>query len=235
MSEAQILLVTAATVAFVHTILGPDHYVVFPAMAKARGWGLAKTLRITLLCGIGHVAGSIVLGVVGILAGAQLAGLAQIESTRGNLAGWALIAFGLIYLAWGLKKAGRGHVHSHVHIHDDVVHDHEHDHRTDHAHVHDEGARNSITPWAMFIIFVLGPCEALIPLFMYPAAQQSHSLVFAVAAVFSLVTVLTMLACVAIATVGLGRVRLPTNGRFMHAAAGAMVLACGVAVSFFGI
>ena len=235
MSEAQILLVTAATVAFVHTILGPDHYVVFPAMAKARGWSLARTLRITLLCGIGHVTGSILLGVIGIVAGAQLAGLVEIESTRGNLAGWALIAFGLVYLAWGLKKAGRGYKHTHVHVHDGVAHRHEHAHRESHAHVHEEGARSSFTPWAVFIIFVLGPCEALIPLFMYPAAQQSHALVFAVAGVFSLVTILTMLACVAIAMVGLERVRLPASGRYAHALAGASVAVCGIMISFLGI
>ena len=235
MNEAQVLLVAAATVAFTHTVLGPDHYVVFAAMGKARNWSLAKTLRVTFYCGIGHVLGSVVLGLIGILAGAQLSSLVAIEGLRGNLAGWALIAFGLVYLAWGLKRAGRGHTHSHVHVHDDVVHDHRHTHHRDHAHVHSEGARNSITPWAVFIIFVLGPCEALIPLLMYPAAQQSHSLVVAVAVVFGIVTLLTMLACVAIAMLGLERVKLPSTARFAHAAAGAAVLVCGIAVSFMGI
>jgi hypothetical protein len=37
----------------------------------------------------------------------------------------------------------------------------------------------------MFIIFILGPCEALIPLFMYPAAQHNIGLVLSVALVFS--------------------------------------------------
>jgi sulfite exporter TauE/SafE len=235
MNEAQVLLVTAATVAFTHTVLGPDHYVVFAAMGKARNWSLAKTLRVTFYCGVGHVLGSVLLGLIGIMAGAQLASLVAIEGLRGNLAGWALIAFGLVYFAWGLKRAGRGHSHSHVHVHGDVVHDHRHTHHSDHAHVHSEGARNSITPWAVFIIFVLGPCEALIPLLMYPAAQQSHALVVAVAVVFGVITLLTMLACVAIATLGLERVKLPSTARFAHAAAGAAVLVCGVAVSFMGI
>lgn len=235
MNEAQILLWTAATVAVVHTVLGPDHYLVFSAMGRARGWGLAKTLRVTLYCGIGHVLSSVVLGAVGIIAGAQLASLVQVESVRGNLAGWALIAFGLVYLAWGLKKAGRSHQHSHVHLHGDVVHQHTHVHADDHAHVHEAGARNSITPWALFIIFVLGPCEALIPLLMYPAAQQSGSLVIAVALVFGVITVATMLACVAVTMVGLERIRLPAASRFGHAAAGALVLSCGIAISFLGI
>ncbi|MBT8080920.1 MAG: sulfite exporter TauE/SafE family protein [Gammaproteobacteria bacterium] len=230
MSEAQVLLVTAATIAFLHTILGPDHYLVFTAMGKARAWSLAKTLRITFYCGIGHVLGSLLLGALGLLAGAQLASLVEIEGLRGNLAGWALLTFGLVYFAWGLKKAGRSHRHSHAHVHDGVAHAHEHDHRHEHAHVHAE--RSSITPWVVFVIFVLGPCEALIPLFMYPAAQHNALLVAQVAIVFSVITLLTMLACVAITTIGLDRLRLPATGRYGHAAAGAAVLACGMLVSF---
>jgi len=235
MTDAQILLVTAASVAFLHTILGPDHYIVFTAMGKARAWSLSRTLQITLICGLGHILGSVIIGTVGILAGAQLASLVEIEGLRGNLAGWALLAFGLVYFSWGLKKAGRSRRHSHVHIHEDVVHDHEHDHHADHSHVHDAGARRSITPWAIFILFVLGPCEALIPLFMYPAAQQNAGLVVAVALVFGLVTLVTMLACVVATTIGLQKLKLPSTGRYAHAVAGASILVCGVAISVIGL
>ena len=68
MTEAQVLLYTAATIAVLHTALGPDHYLVFTAMGKAQGWSLAKTLRITALCGLGHVASSVLLGLAGIAA-----------------------------------------------------------------------------------------------------------------------------------------------------------------------
>lgn len=235
MTEAQILLYTAASIAILHTVLGPDHYLVFTAMGKARGWTLSKTLRITTLCGLGHVASSIVIGTAGILLGAKLATLVDIEGARGNLASYALLAFGLVYFAWGIKKAGRGHVHSHVHVHEDVMHDHVHDHHTSHAHVHKEGARNTITPWVMFIVFVLGPCEALIPLFMYPAAQKSNGLVVLVAVVFGVVTLLTMLACVAVTTIGLDKLRLPSTGRYVHAVAGASIAVCGGLITFLGL
>jgi len=234
-NEAQILLLTTASIAFLHTILGPDHYIVFTAMGKAREWSLSRTLRVTLYCGIGHVLGSVVIGVVGLLLGAQLASLIQIESVRGNLAGWALLAFGLMYFAWGLSKAGRDRSHCHVHTHGDVVHDHEHDHRDEHTHVHDQHARNSVTPWAIFIIFVFGPCEALIPLFMYPAAQQSAGLVMLVALVFGFVTLTTMIALVAITSIGLDKLKLPVAARrHAHAIAGASVALCGAAISFVG-
>ena len=235
MNEAQVLILTAAAIAFLHTIMGPDHYLVFAALGKARQWSLAKTLRVTTLCGAGHVLSSIVIGTAGILLGSQLTSLVAIETGRGNLAAYAMLAFGLMYFAWGLRKAGRDYRHSHIHTHGDVVHDHEHDHHSDHTHVHDEAAGRSITPWALFIIFLLGPCEALIPLFMYPAAQQSNALVLTVAAVFGIVTVLTMVACVAATTLGLEKLKLPTTGRYAHAVAGASVALCAVAIGFIGL
>lgn len=232
MDEAQILLLTAASVAFVHTVLGPDHYLVFTALGKARGWSLARTLRVTLFCGLAHVLSSIVIGGIGLVLGFRLASLVEIETMRGSLAGWALLAFGLMYFAWGMRKAGRDRSHAHVHAHGELVHNHEHDHHDAHMHVHDQQSGKSITPWAIFIIFILGPCEALIPLFMYPAAQQSAELVLWVALVFGAVTLITMLALVAITSVSISKLKWPAVGRrYAHAIAGGFVVLCGAAIS----
>ena len=235
MSEADILIITAASIAFLHTVLGPDHYLVFTALGKARGWNLPKTLRVTFLCGTGHVLGSVLLGGIGILAGAELARLVTIEGVRGNIAGYALLAFGLVYTIWGIRKGVRDREHTHVHTHGEVVHSHEHDHHGDHTHVHDEAAKSSITPWALFIVFVLGPCEALIPLFMYPAAQESMGLVAIVATVFGVVTLLTMLLGVTLTFLGVERFRIISPGHYAHAVAGASIVICGSAISFLGL
>ncbi|MCH9695977.1 MAG: sulfite exporter TauE/SafE family protein [Gammaproteobacteria bacterium] len=235
MSEAQLLLVTAASIAFVHTLLGPDHYLPFMVMGKARRWSFLKTMRMTLLCGAGHVMSSVLIGIVGLLIGARLSALVEIEGMRGNLAGWALLAFGLMYFAWGLKKAGRSHTHAHLHAHGDVVHSHSHDHQHEHAHAHTKSGRATVTPWAMFIVFVLGPCEALIPLFMYPAAQQSYALVLSVALTFGLVTLATMMAAVALGTLGIRNFSFRGGARYAHALAGASVAVCGAAISFMGL
>ena len=235
MSEADILIITAASIAFLHTVLGPDHYLVFTALGKARGWSLPKTLRVTFLCGAGHVLGSVLLGGIGILAGAELARLMTIEGVRGNIAGYALLAFGLVYTVWGIRKGVRDRAHTHVHTHGEVVHSHEHDHHGDHTHVHDEAAKSSITPWALFIVFVLGPCEALIPLFMYPAAQNSMGLVAIVATVFGVVTLLTMLLGVTLTFLGVERLRIIAPGHYAHAVAGASIVICGSAISFLGL
>jgi len=171
--ELAMLTLSAAAIAFVHTLLGPDHYVPFVAMARARGWGLGKTLRITLVCGVGHLAGSVALGLLGIALGIHLATLTWLEGMRANLAAWLLIAFGLAYLAWGLRQAYRRRPHTHWHHHDGFTHSHEHSHQNAHQHVHvAPGQPQSLTPWVIFVIFVLGPCEPLIPLLLYPAARE---------------------------------------------------------------
>ena len=235
-SELTVLTLSAAAIAFMHTILGPDHYLPFIAMAKARGWTFGRTLKITLLCGIGHLVGSIVLGFIGITLGVQLASLEWLEGVRGNLAAWLLIGFGLAYTAWGIRQAMRKRPHTHWHTHEGLTHSHVHTHHDDHAHVHPEKAgKRSLTPWIVFIIFVLGPCEPLIPLLMYPAARESAVGVFAVTSVFGLVTVLTMLGAVAITLKGLEKVRVKSLERYAHALAGSTVLTCGLAIVFLGL
>jgi len=244
-TEIIVLSVTAATIAFVHTVLGPDHYLPFIAMARARKWSLARTMTITLYCGLGHLAGSVALGLVGIAIGSQLASLEWLEAVRGTLAAWLLIGFGLAYLAWGLRQAWRNKPHSHWHRHDDVFHNHEHKHQSEHAHAHTGHDRDSstrqlpLTPWVIFIIFVLGPCEPLIPLLMYPAARDSMLGVMMVTGVFGLVTVATMCAVVLISTLGLQRMKRPDRlaglERFAHAAAGGTIMLCGISIVFLGL
>lgn len=229
-----VLLATAATIGLVHTLAGPDHYVPFIAMARAREWSPSRTVSITLLCGVGHVAGSVLLGAVGIALGVALGWMEHVESVRGTLAGWLLLGFGLAYTAWGLWRALRSRTHSHWHHHaDGTVHDHEHGHHGAHAHVHARaGSARSVTPWVLFTIFVFGPCEPLIPVLMVPAAEGSWWGVAAVAGVFGLCTVGTMTGMVLAGYFGLARLSLRPLERYSHVMAGLALVACGLAVRF---
>jgi len=224
------LTATAAGLGFTHTLLGPDHYVPFVAMARAGGWSPTKTALITLLCGIAHVLSSVVLGAVGIAAGIAVFKLQTIEGLRGDLAGWLLLAFGLAYSVWGLRHAIRHQPHTHVHLHQDgTTHRHQHVHVADHAHVHTP-ARGGVTPWILFLIFVFGPCEPLIPLVMYPAAQGSLWGVALVTFVFGAATLATMLTLVLLGHLGTMRVAPGRLARFGHALAGSILAACGAAI-----
>lgn len=235
-NEIAVLSATAASLGLVHTILGPDHYLPFTVMARARGWRLAKTIWITFLCGLGHIGSSVLLGLAGAALGTAVGKLEAIESFRGNLAAWAMIAFGLAYAVWGLRRALRNRPHSHLHDHGDgILHDHDHVHHEGHLHPHDEGNKPSITPWVLFTIFVFGPCEPLIPLLMYPAAKHSTAGMVLVAGVFGAVTIATMISIVALSTLGLGRLPLGRLERYSHALAGATIFLCGTAIQFLGL
>ncbi|MCF8261140.1 MAG: sulfite exporter TauE/SafE family protein [Melioribacteraceae bacterium] len=231
-----ILLLTALSIGFIHTILGPDHYIPFIAMAKAGEWSKIKTVIVTVLAGIGHVMSSILLGFIGIALGLALNILEDIESMRGDFAGWALITFGLIYFIWGLRRAFKNKKHSHWHKHPEgVVHDHEHSHKSEHAHVHEESASSKITPWVLFTIFVFGPCEALIPLLMYPAANSGIFEVVLVSTVFGVSTILTMLTIVMVALYGFQFVPIEKFNKYSHAAAGLLILISGLSVQVLGL
>ena len=235
--EILILTATAATIAFVHTILGPDHYLPFIVMSKARNWSMAKTSWITFLCGIGHVMSSIILGTLGIILGIGVQKLEFFESVRGNWAAWAFITFGLVYMIWGLRKAYRKKPHEHAHSHGGFAHIHEHSHHEDHAHVHNEenGAQKNLTPWILFLIFVLGPCEPLIPILMYPAATHSTAGIVIVSVVFSIITIATMISIVLLTTMGIKIIPTGRLEKFTHAIAGATILLSGLAIVFLGL
>jgi len=235
MTSLNVLLIAAASMGFIHTILGPDHYVPFIVMSKARKWKLKQTLFTTLYCGLGHLSSSIIIGFVGIALGYGISQIEGVESVRGSLAGWAFFVFGFSYMVWGIFKAIKNRPHTHLHSHGGgELHVHQHTHHTDHVHVHSKSAQ-LLTPWVLFIIFVLGPCEILIPLVMIPAANHDTYGIVAVTALFSITTILTMCATVTIGYYGLKVLPTVKIDRFMHAIAGATICLSGFVILFLNM
>jgi sulfite exporter TauE/SafE len=238
------LYFAAASIGLIHTLLGPDHYLPFVALARAGRWSFPRTLVITLTCGAAHVLSSVALGAAGLGLGVAVFHLEAIEGFRGHLAGWMLLAFGLVYFIWGVTRAVRNRPHSHLHIHaDGEVHTHRHVHAGNHAHVHLAGAspegrteaglpRGALIPWTLFLVFIFGPCEPLIPILMYPAAQGNWLHAVGVSAVFGAATLLTMAAIVFVSCSGLRLLPPAPLHRYDHALCGLTLVVCGVAVVF---
>jgi len=255
------MFTTALALGLTHTLLGPDHYLPFIVIGRARRWSLARTSLLTFVCGLGHVGSSVVLGLVGAAAGAALGDLQGWEETRGGLAAWSLLLFGVGYTLWGLWRAFRPGSHGHTHLHaDGTVHRHGHQHEapaghpTIHAHPHpatgpDETAAatpacgvdagevvswKQLTPWLLFLIFVLGPCEPLIPLFFADAARGEGGDALGLAVGYGLATLFTMHLLVLLCWLGLRRLPLGPLERFSPARAGVIILVAGVGMVFFG-
>jgi sulfite exporter TauE/SafE len=236
-ADAGILIGAAAGLAAVHAVIGIDHSIPFIVLKHARGWSLRKALLITGICGLGHVASSAAIGTLGVALGVGVSRLAWLEAARGRLAGWLLIAFGLAYAARSVTRAMRGSRHAHLHAHlDGTVHAHAHDHHGEHLHPHDAGGRRA-TPWVLFVVFTLGPCETLVPLMMAPAAEGGWATLLCVIAVFGAVTVATMLTLVTAGCLGVelaprwSRVSL----RHVDVLTGLTIAASGAAVMILGV
>jgi nickel/cobalt exporter len=230
-----LLSVAAVSIGFLHTLLGPDHYLPFIVLSQAKRWSTRKTMIITFLCGAGHVLSSVVLGLIGIGVGISVNKLVSVESFRGSVAGWLFIAFGLVYMVISIRNLVKKHRHTHSHFHfGGHNHNHEHDHYQQHTHVH-EDETVSTTPWILFLIFVFGPCEPLIPILMYPASENNIAGAVFVSVLFSVATIGTMMSIVLAFKLGLSKINLKPIEKYNHLIAGSIIFFSGIAIQFLGL
>jgi len=227
------LSLTAAALGFIHTALGPDHYLPFIVLSRARKWNEAKTMWITFISGIGHVGGSVVIGLIGIALGVSLNKLKFIEEFRGEIVGIMLITFGLIYTVFGVYKYMKngGHHHLPNFLIPESIRQIKHE--VSHG-LEEKTDETRLTPWVLFIIFVFGPCEVLIPMLFIPAVQRSAGGIAAVALLFGITTISTMMFIVHLGYVGSSFLKFRSKEKYMHLAAGLVILFSGIGMHFFG-
>lgn len=204
----------AISIGSLHTA-APDHWVPFAALSRARVWTARKTAGVTLLCGFGHVTVSALLGLLGLFFGVTL--LESVGERLSALAPLFLIAFGVVYALWGLKRAVAPCLHGHAHAHYD--------------HVHDE-SRTSV--WTLFLLFSADPCVAVVPL-MFAAAPLGAGRTVAVVLLYEVATLGTMLLLVLPARAGARLLKAPSLQRYGDAVAGSVIAGIGLAVTLFGI
>ncbi|MFQ6131500.1 MAG: hypothetical protein ACE5R4_05655 [Armatimonadota bacterium] len=203
------LVAGAMGIAVVHS-LAPDHWLPFVAIGRARNWSIAKVALVAFLGALGHVLSSVLLGSVGIALGLAQERLTKTEETRATIAAALLVGFGIAYALWGLKHA-----------------------RT-HAHTHDVDVKKTVTMWALIAIFVLGPCEPLIPM-MFGAMAAGWHAVWLVAVGFSLVTMAMMMGQTLLAFAGVRLLRFEGLERYGHVIGGLVIAVTGVAIKALGI
>ncbi|WP_337968775.1 sulfite exporter TauE/SafE family protein [uncultured Flavobacterium sp.] len=225
------LILSAITISCLHTASGPDHYLPFIVLSRSRKWSLAKTIWWTTICGLGHILSSVLLGLIGVLVGWQLSKLSMFQDIRGNVSGWCLLLFGAVYLVWGLRSAYLNKPHKHFEVYNDediYVYEHKH------GEVVAPQSRVKITPWILFVIFVMGPSEPLVPLLFYSGVRRSPLEIIVLIAVFAIFTVLTMLVMVLLGRYGYSFFKTDKLERYVHAIGGAVVTICGIGMVFLG-
>ncbi|MGD8824046.1 MAG: sulfite exporter TauE/SafE family protein [Myxococcales bacterium] len=204
------LALGAITLGSLHS-LAPDHWVPIAAVARARGWSRARTARVALICGFGHVTVSVLLGLLALLFGAQL--FESLGEHMVSIAGLLLIGFGVAYAIWGLRGAFAHRIHGHHHHHYDHVHD-----------------PSRATTWSLFLIYCADPCVAVIPI-LFAAAPLSLAETLSIVVAYEVATIGTMVVLVALAHSGAQRFKGKWIERYGDSAAGALIVATGVMVA----
>jgi nickel/cobalt transporter (NicO) family protein len=215
MTLALALVAAAVSVGSIHT-LAPDHWVPFAALARAQRWTARRTAFITAACGLGHVTGSVALGLLSVFLGVEL--LERFGQRLESAAGLLLIGFGVAYGVWGLRRTAHAHWHGHPHKHDDV-------------HVH---GCSSLSPWTLFLVFSADPCVAVIPL-IFAAVPLGWATTLAVIVAYEVATIGTMVALVLPTRAAAGAAQGAWIDRHGDALAGGVVALVGIAVLGLGI
>jgi putative Mn2+ efflux pump MntP len=207
------LVAASMTVGSLHS-LAPDHWVPFAALARAQGWGPARTARVTVACGFGHVTVSVLLGLLGLVFGHEM--IVAFGQRMESFAGLLLVAFGLVYALWGLRRSAGRHFHGHSHVHFD--------------HVHDPGR---MTVRGLFLLFCADPCVAVVPL-LFAAAPLGTAQTIALVVLYEFATIATMVGLVLPARAGAQLLRGTWFGRYGDVTAGGLIVLTGLVVGALG-
>jgi sulfite exporter TauE/SafE len=230
-AEIAALVLTAATVALLHTISGPDHYLPFIVLSKANGWSMSKTIGWTMLCGAGHVLSSVLLALGGAAIGWSVSGIGWLQHIRGGIAGWVMLLFGLLYLLWAIYQLKKNKPHKHFDMEQDgslYVYEHQH------GAAIVPGQRFRVTPRVLLLIFILGPCEPMVPLLFFPAAQANWWAMLLLITVYTACTLAAMLAMVWLGHKGISFASSQKLERYVHIIGGATVAICGIGMLWLG-
>lgn len=232
-----LIVAGSALVGAVHALL-PDHWIPYVVLSRAKGWDLPRTLSSVVAGGVAHLGSTAVLGVAIAYAGVEAL---QRVGPVAELAGAGLLAvFGAVLALRGLVAARRagagGSGHGHVDGHDHAgAHEHAGGHVDDrgHAHDHDEKHGRARGPGREHLLqgALLGvrPCAEAIPVFLAATAYGLTSSLLSVLA-WVAATLGTMVAVVWVSSVGLRGLRADFLARHGEVAAGAVILATGLAV-----
>jgi sulfite exporter TauE/SafE len=187
----------------------------FIALSKARGWRFGKTLLWTVICGCGHVWSSVLLGLGGAALGWSLSKISWLQTIRGGVAGWVLLLFGLIYGAWGWRRAYQNKTHKHFDaVEDGSIYVYEHKH----GEVVMPKERYKVTPWVMLLYF--------------PAAKNNWWGISLLIFVYTFFTLITMLIMVILGYYGVSFLKTEKLERYVHALGGLTIFICGAGMVF---
>ncbi|ATQ41224.1 hypothetical protein [Caulobacter mirabilis] len=194
---------TGFAVAFLHAAL-PTHWLPFVLVGRGQNWSAGKTLGVTALAGIGHVAFTIVLGLLVVTAG--LVALPTLGEWFHWIVGGLLVALGLFYLF-------RHHQHRKS--------------AQPRKYVSDRAAMAGL-----FVLLALSPCEAFLPVYL-AGVKHGWGAFALLSLILLLATAAGMLIFTGLSLAGANRLKLEALEKYEQAILGGALILLGLAVMVF--
>ena len=231
MTTTPALLAAAGGVAVGHAIL-PDHWVPLAVLARTRRYGLGRVARLSSAAAVAHVAVSLLLGALIIIIGLQFRSV--VEHAQNLVIGGLLVATGVVFA--GVELVGGGHRHDHI-GHADPAPDPEsglpHARSAaagpDHFPGDESGSLARIASVVVPFGAAASPDLTILPVFLAATAAGVAASVGALA-VFSLVTIATIVGLTVSATFGGFQVRGAWLDQWGNAATALVLIVVGVLV-----
>jgi len=216
--QSTVLTTVAATgfsVAFFHAAI-PTHWLPFVLVSRAREWGRAKTIAVTMLAGLGHVALTSLLGL-----GIAWFGFKLEEKVEAFpwIVGGMLMTFALYYLWRQLTGRGichhnppGGQHHADEHCHEEKEHSHWQEEMKDSPLV-----SRTASEWTaiggLFVMLTLSPCEAFLGIYL-SGVQFGWKGFWVLSAILAVATLAGMALFTWLALLGFDKFRLKRFERF---------------------
>lgn len=160
------IIIGSLLISLLHAVI-PNHWLPVLAIGRKEGWSLGETSRITLIAGIAHVISTIIIGILLGLIGLELT--EHIEHFTHIIGPCILILMGLYFIQQHYK-------HHHFHLQKEQL---------------EKKSKGSIV-LALVIAMFLSPCMEIEAYFLL-AGSKSWYLLFAIAIMYSVITIAGML------------------------------------------
>jgi len=203
MSNTGILLLLAAVSTAAFHALFPDHWLPFVLVARARRWSLKRTLWVTGLSNLLHIAVTVILGMVALVVGlefSQAVGEAMERAT-----GIMLIVFGLGYAFWSWRRGSK------------------------HGHRPEKYPEDKISAYSLAVVLGVDPCVPVLPIFFASSTLGAPSTALIIMVSFALGTLGGALGITALALSGLYKVEMLFLERHGDLLSGLIIAAVGIA------
>lgn len=217
----------------------PNHWLPLIAIGKTEKWTYAETMFGTVVTGFAHTLSTVIIGIIVGVVGYKLSSSYGIIS--GMIAPAILIVLGIIYIF--LDLTGAKHTHDHFspdksHQNSNHIHNFHHLHHHDHPHNHEEYLIQKPikrTKWAVLSTLSLGmfltPCIE-IEAYYFQASTIGWTGIWIVSAIYTFVTVGTMMLLVYLGMKGVQNIRSHFLEAHEKRISGIVLIAVGLLVYF---